>query len=80
MLTQLLIVAAFYLPFSGVYTQLDRLIIIFKQQPIFQPSEWEAINIKLEYGNSPEPRRLSRKEKFARKLTQVTNLITDLKE
>jgi hypothetical protein len=80
MLVQLLIVLAIWLPFSGVYSQLDRLIIIFEQQPIFQHSEFEAMNIKLDYGNSPEPRRLSRKEKIALKLTQITNLKTDLKE
>ena len=80
MLIQLLIVAAFWLPFSGVYTHLDQLLIMFKQVPIFQPSEFEAINIKLDYGNSPEPRRLSRKEKFALKLSQIANLKTDLKE
>ncbi len=80
MLVQLLIVVVFWLPFSGVYLQFDQQIIIFKQQPIFQPSEFEAMNIKLDYGNSPEPRRLSRKEKFTLKLIQITNLKKDLKE
>lgn len=80
MLIQLLIVIAFWLPFSGIYKQLDRLILIFKQQPHFQPSEFEAMNIKLDFGNSPEPRTLSRKEKFTLKLSQITNLKTALKE
>jgi hypothetical protein len=47
----------------------------FKQTNSFKPSEFQALNIKLDYGHSPEPQRLSRREKIALKLTQITKTI-----
>jgi hypothetical protein len=51
--------------------------IAFKQTNTFKPSEFQALNIKLDYGNSPEPQRLSRREKIALKLTQITKTTTN---
>jgi hypothetical protein len=39
------------------------------------PSEMQASNIKLNYGNSPETERLSRREKIVFKLTTITKTI-----
>jgi hypothetical protein len=50
---------------------------VFKQPNTFKPSELQALNIKLDYGTSPEPQRLSRREKIALKLTQITKTITN---
>ena len=71
MILPLFLSAALWLPFAGVYTQLSQLSTVFKQQPSFKPSEFQALNIKLDYGTSPEPQRLSRREKIALKLTQI---------
>jgi len=48
---------------------------VFKQQFTFKPSESQALNIRMDYGYSPEPQRLSRREKIALKLTQITKTI-----
>jgi hypothetical protein len=77
MIFPLLLSAALWLPLSGVYTQLGQLNPVFKQQVTFKPSEFQALNIKLDYGNSPEPQRLSRREKIALKLTQITKTTTN---
>jgi hypothetical protein len=77
MIFPLLLSAALWLPLSGVYTQLGQLNPVFKQQVTFKPSEFQALNIKLDYGTSPEPQRLSRREKIALKLTQITKTTTD---
>jgi hypothetical protein len=77
MILPLFLSAALWLPFAGVYTQLSQLSTVFKQQPSFKPSEFQALNIKLDYGTSPEPQRLSRREKIALKLTQITKTITN---
>jgi len=61
----------------GVYTQLAQQAELFKPSNTFKPSEFQAVNIKLDYGNSPEPQRVSRKEKLALKLTQITKSITE---
>ena len=63
------------MPLTAVYTQLVEQAIVFKQPNTFKPSELQALNIKLDYGTSPEPQRLSRREKIALKLTQITNSI-----
>ena len=76
MIFPLLLSAALWLPLAGVYTQLGQLSTLFKQEPTFKPSEFQALNIKLDYGTSPEPQRLSRREKIALKLTQITKTIT----
>ena len=77
MIYPLLLSAALWMPLAGVYTQLDQLSTLFKQQPTFKPTELQALSIKLDYGNSPEPQRLSRREKIALKLTQITKTTTD---
>ena len=70
-----LLSASLWLPPWGVYTQLAQLPPVFKQQPTFKPSEFQALNIQLDYGSSPEPQRLSRREKIALKLTLITKTI-----
>jgi len=77
MIFPLLLSAALWLPLPGVYTQLSQLNPVFKQQTTFKPTEFQALNIKLDYGTSPEPQRLSRREKIALKLTQITKTITN---
>jgi len=77
MIFPFLLSAAFWLPLGGVYTQLGQLNPMFKQTNSFKPSEFQALNIKLDYGTSPEPQRLSRREKIALKLTQITKTITN---
>jgi hypothetical protein len=77
MIFPLLLSAALWLPLAGVYTQLSQLNPEFKQQVTFKPSEFQALNIKLDYGTSPEPQRLSRREKIALKLTQITKTTTN---
>ena len=69
MIFPLLLSAAFWMPLAGVYTQLTQ------QGLAFKPTEFQALNIKLDYGTSPEPQRLSRREKIALKLTQITKTI-----
>ena len=63
------------------FTQMGALFkhqsVLFKQTTTLKPSEIQALNIKLDYGNSPEPHRLSRREKIALKLTQITKTTTD---
>ncbi len=73
----LLLSVPLWLPLSGVYTQLFQQADVFKPSYTFKPSEFQALNIKLDYGNSPEPQRLSRREKIALKLTQITKTITN---
>ena len=75
MILTFLLSSALWLPVTGVYTQVAQLPTVFKQTPAFKPSEFDALNIKLDYGYSPEPQRLSRREKIALKLTQITNSI-----
>jgi hypothetical protein len=77
MILPLLLFAAFWMPLTAVYTQLVEQAIVFKQPNTFKPSELQALNIKLDYGTSPEPQRLSRREKIALKLTQITKTITN---
>jgi hypothetical protein len=69
MILPFILTTAFWLPLAGVYTQLAQ-----PTEP-FKPSEFQALNIKLDYGHSPEPQRLSRREKIALKLTQITKTI-----
>ena len=69
--------AALWLPLAGFYTQLSQLNPVFKQTYPLKPTELQALNIKLDYGTSPEPQRLSRREKIALKLTQITKTITN---
>jgi hypothetical protein len=82
MILPFLLTASLWLPLVTVYTQLanpeiefPQLSTLFKQKSTFKPSEIQALNIKLDYGYAPEPYRLSRREKFALKLTQVTKSI-----
>ena len=77
MILPFLLTAAVWLPIAGVYTQLSQLNPVFKQQTTFKPTEFQALNIKLDYGTSPEPQRLSRREKIALKLTQIPKTITN---
>jgi len=77
MIFPLLLSAALWMPLAGVYTQLGQPYPVFKQQTAFKPSEFQALNIKLDYGTSPEPQRLSRRERIALKLTQITKTITN---
>lgn len=75
MILPFILTTAFWLPLAGVYTQLAQQAEPFKQASTFKPSEFQALNIKLDYGHSPEPQRLSRREKIALKLTQITKTI-----
>ena len=77
MIFPLLLSAALWLPLAGVYTQFSQLTSAFKQPNTFKPTEFQALNIKLDYGTSPEPQRLSRREKIALKLTQITKTTTN---
>jgi hypothetical protein len=77
MIFPLLLSAALWLPLAGDYTQLSQLNAVFKQKVTFKPSVFQALNIKLDYGTSREPQRLSRREKIALKLTQITKTTTD---
>jgi hypothetical protein len=77
MILPLLLSVSLWLPLSVVYTQLVQQADVFKPANSFKPSELQALNIKLDYGNSPEPQRLSRREKIAHKLTQITKTITN---
>jgi hypothetical protein len=77
MILPLFLSAAFWLPLARVYTQLTQEGVMFKHPTTFKPSEFQALNIKLDYGTSPEPQRLSRREKIALKLTQITKTTTN---
>jgi hypothetical protein len=77
MILPLFLTAAFLLPLDGVYTQLTQQSFVFQHPTTFKPSEFQALNIKLDYGTSPEPQRLSRREKIALKLTQITKTTTN---
>jgi hypothetical protein len=69
--------AALWLPIAGVHKQPSQLSTVFKHPKRFKPSEFQALNIRQDYGTSPEPQRLSRREKIALKLTQITKTITN---
>jgi hypothetical protein len=71
MIFPFLIAASLWIPLTGVYTQR------VSQTVLFKPNELQAVNIKLDYGTSPEPQRLSRREKIALKLTQITKTTTN---
>jgi hypothetical protein len=73
----LLIPAIFGMPMLSASTQLPETLILTKQQGKFKYNESQALNIKLDYGTSPEPQRLSRREKISLKLTQITKITTD---
>jgi len=77
MLLPLLLSTAFWFSLTDVSTVLSQLTPVFKQSNTFKPSEFQALNIKLDYGNSPDPQRASRKEKLALKLTQITKFNTE---
>jgi hypothetical protein len=77
MILPLFLSAAFWLPLASVYTQLTQEGVMFKHPTTFKPSGFQALNIKLDYGTSPEPQRLSRREKIALKLTQITKTTTN---
>ena len=91
MILPFLLFASLWLPLGTVYTHLAEPEIafsqlstffkhqssMFKQKSTFKPSEFQALNIKLDFGNSPEPQRLSRREKIALKLTQITKTTTN---
>ena len=90
MILPILLSASLWPPLGTVYTHLAEPEIaftqlstvfkhqssMFKQTSTFKPSEFQALNIKLDYGTSPEPQRLSRREKIALKLTQITKTTT----
>ena len=77
MILPILLAASLWMPLTGVYTQQVSQAVLFKQPNMFKPSEFQALNIKLDYGTSPEPQRLSRREKIALKLTQITKTTTN---
>ena len=91
MILPLLLSALLCVPLGTVYTHLAAPEIaftqpgavfkhqssMFKQSNTFKPSELQALNINLDYVTSPQPQRLSRREKIALKLTQITNTTTD---
>ena len=91
MLFPILLSASLWLSLGTVYTHLADPEIaftqlgagfkhqtsMFKQTNTFKPSEFQALNIRLDYGTSPESQRLSRREKIALKLTQITKTTTN---
>ena len=84
MILPILLSALLWLPLGTVYTHMaapeiafTQLGAMFKQTNTFKPSEFQALNIKLDYGTSPEAQRLSRREKIALKLTQITKTTTN---
>ena len=84
MILPILLSASLWLPLGTVYIHLaapeiafTQLRAMFKQTNTFKPSEFQALNIKLDYGTSPEPQGLSRREKIALKLTQITKTTTN---
>ena len=77
MFLPILISASIWVPMTGVCTQLAEQFKVFKQPNSFKPSEFQALNIKLDYGHSPKAQRLSRREKIALKLTQITKITTE---
>jgi hypothetical protein len=77
MILPLLIFASIWIPLTGISTQLVQQVIVFKQPNTSKPSEFQTLNIKLDYGTSPEPQRLSRREKIALELTQITKTTTN---
>ena len=77
MILHLFLSASFWMHIAGDYAKVTQQGVMFKQTTTFKPSEFQALNIKLDYGNSPEPQRLSRREKIALKLTQITKTITN---
>lgn len=77
MILPLMLSTTLWLHLADAYTQLINLQPVFNPQTSFKPSESQALNIQLDYGNSPEPQRLSRREKITLKLTRITRTITD---
>ena len=77
MILPLLMSAELWLPLSGIYTFLVEQVIVFNKPRTIRPSELQALNIRFDYGNSPEPERLSRREKIALKLTEITKKTTN---
>lgn len=77
MILPLLISLFIWMPIQGFYMEFKLPDALFKKSDMFKPNEFQALNIKLDYGNSPEPYRLSRKEKLALKLTQITKTIAN---
>ena len=55
MILPLLMSAALWLPLSGVYTYLVEQVIVFNKPRTIRPSELQALNIRFDYVNSPEP-------------------------
>jgi hypothetical protein len=77
MILPILLAASLWMPLTGAYTQRVSLAVLLKRPNIFKPNELQAVNIKFDYGNSPEPQRLSRREKIALKLAQITKTTTN---
>jgi hypothetical protein len=77
MVMPLFLSAMLWLPNADFYAQLTQFSTAFKRPTTFKSSEFQALNIKLDYGTSPEPQRLSRREKIALKLTQITKTTTN---
>ena len=80
MLLPIFLSATFWLPMSSLYTQKTDHVAVFNQFNTFKPSEFQALILKFDYGYSPEPYKLSRREKIALKLTQVTKMNTEAKD
>jgi hypothetical protein len=72
-----LLSALLWLPIAGATTQGPQLPSLFQQHPALKLSEFQALNIMMDFGSTPEPQRLSRREKIALKLTQITKTITN---
>jgi hypothetical protein len=77
MILPLLLCSSLWLATTGFYLERVANSGMFKHPRSFKPSEFQALNIKLDYGTSQEPQRLSRREKIALKLTQITKTTTD---
>ena len=84
MILSILLSASLLVPLGTFYTNVvdteivfKQLGAVFKQPKTFKPNEFQALNIKLDYGTSPEPQRLSRGEQIALKLTQITKITSN---
>ena len=77
MILSFVLTALLWPPATFFYSELSEQIFMIRLTNTFKPSEFQALNIKLDYGTSPEPQRLSRREKIALKLTQITKTTTN---
>ena len=77
MILSFVLTALLWPPVTFFYSHFSEQILMIRLPNTFKPSEFQALSMKLDYGTSPEPQRLSRREKIALKLTQITRTTTN---